>query len=108
MKLLTKELSERLQKQFCSGNDPDQMVVCKFFTPWSHWTWYVMNQDPGDPDYLWGIVQGEEVESGSFSLSELESVRGPFGMKIERDICFTPIPARDVWKKLLGEERKAV
>jgi hypothetical protein len=105
MKLLTKELSAQLQRQFHEGSRQEQMVVCKFFTPWSSWTWYVMNQDPEHPDYLWGIVRGEEVESGSFSLSELESVRGPFGLKVERDISFTPVPAMEVMKKLVGGAR---
>ena len=62
-----------------------------------------MNQDPEDPDYLWGIVKGFEVEMGSFSLSELEAVRGRFGLGIERDLYFTPIPAREVWDKLNRE-----
>ena len=86
----------------------DQEVVCKFFTPWSNWTWYVMNQDPDDPDYLWGIVDGNDVEIGSFSLFELESVRGPFGLKVERDILFHPTPARTIFAKLNGEGGKAV
>jgi hypothetical protein len=100
MKLLTKEITEKLQEQFSKGADFDQMVVAKFFDPCGSWCWYVMNEDPNDPDYLWGIVKGFEVEMGSFSLSELESVKGALGLGIERDLYFTPMPALEIWEKL--------
>ena len=100
MKLLTKDIQDKLQEQFSKGSDFDQMVVTKFFDPCGSWSWYCMNQDPDDPDYLWGIVRGFEVEMGSFSLSELESVKGAFGIGIERDLYFTPIPASEIWEKL--------
>ena len=81
MKLMTKEISRKAQKQYPLGSDmASQMIVAKFFDPSSQWTWYLMNQDPEDPDYLWGIVRGFEVESGSFSLSELERTRNNLGL----------------------------
>jgi hypothetical protein len=61
-----------------------------------------MNQDPEDPDYLWGIVNGYEVEIGSFSLSELQTTKVRFGLGIERDLHFHPMPAKEVWEKLLA------
>jgi len=81
-----------------------QMVVAKFFDPTGSWTWYLMNQDPKDTDYLWGIVKGLEIEMGSFSLAELSSVEGAFGLGIERDKWFTPIPAQEIWDKLQNGE----
>jgi hypothetical protein len=62
--------SER-RSQYPRGSDMEQKIVAKFFNPTGSWTWYLMNQDPDDPDYLWGIVKGFEVEIGSFSLSDL-------------------------------------
>ncbi len=100
MKLLTKEISDKLQEQFPKGADFDQMILAKFFDPCGSWSWYVMNQDPEDHDYLWGIVKGFEIEMGSFSLSELESAKGAFGIGIERDLYFNPIPASELWEKL--------
>ncbi|MGK0469107.1 DUF2958 domain-containing protein, partial [Clostridium sp.] len=35
-------------------------------------------------------VQGLESELGYFSLEELESVHGPLGLAIERDMSFKP------------------
>lgn len=100
MKLMTQEIERKAQAQYGQGSDMAQKVVAKFFDPCSQWTWYVMNQDPEDPDYLWGIVKGFEVEVGSFSLSELQSFRGQFGLGIERDRFFTIVPAREVFEKL--------
>lgn len=37
---------------------------------------------------------------GSFSLSELQSFKGRFGLGIERDLDFKPITARELWEKL--------
>lgn len=71
MMLMTQEITKKAQQQYPLGSDMDkQMIVAKFFTPWSNWTWYLMNQDPEDPNYLWGIVKGFEVEIGSFRPSE--------------------------------------
>ena len=41
-------------------------------------------------DILFGLVSRFEVELGYFSLSELESVHGPMGLPIERDLYFKP------------------
>ncbi len=98
---MTKEIAEKAQAQYPMGSDMDQLIVAKFFDPnGSSWSWYLMNQDPEEPDYLWGIVDGFAIEMGSFSLSELQNFRGRFGLGIERDLYFTPIVARKLWGKL--------
>ena len=63
-------------------------ALIKFFTPDSNWTWYATEFN-GD-DIFFGFVIGFEPEFGYFSLSELESVRGPLGLPIERDLHFEP------------------
>ena len=47
-------------------------------------------------------MEGHEVEIGSFSLSQLQGIRGPWGLKIERDLHFKPITARELWERLTG------
>lgn len=102
MKLMTKAIETKARKQYPLGSDMDkQMVVAKFFDPTGSWTWYLMNQDPNDQDYLWGIVKGFEVECGSFSLSELQNMKLQFGLGIERDLYFKPMNAHELYKKLL-------
>lgn len=100
MKLMTKAIEKLAQAQYNRGNDLNQKVVAKFFDPTGSWTWYLMNQDPDDKDYLWGIVKGYEVETGSFSLSELQTFRGKWGLGIERDLSFTPMTAKELLDKL--------
>ena len=99
MNLLTKEITEKAQKQYDKGSDMDQMVVAKFFNPMGSWTWYLMNLHE-DKDYAWGIVDGFAVEMGSFSMSELQSTKLPLGLGIERDILFQPIQERQLWEEL--------
>lgn len=104
MKLITKAIEKKAQNQFPMGSDIGQMVVAKFFDPCGSWTWYLMNQDPADPDYLWGIVKGSDIEIGSFSLSELSNHKGSLGIGIERDRYFTPKPAKEIWDRLTKGE----
>jgi hypothetical protein len=60
----------------------------KFFTSDSNWTWYASEFD--GEDTFFGLVSGFEVELGYFSLKELQEVKGPLGLQIERDIYFEP------------------
>ena len=64
------------------------IAIVKFFTPDSNWTWYASEFD--GEDQLFGLVSGFEVELGYFSLSELQSVRGPLGLLVERDLHYEP------------------
>jgi hypothetical protein len=100
MKLITKEIQAMLHKQYPIGaNMENQKVVCKFFHPFSNWKWYIMNQDPEDETYLWGIVKGFEIETGSIYLPELIELR-IHGLPIERDLHFRPTPAIEIWERL--------
>jgi len=40
--------------------------------------------------HFFGYVEGFSSEWGYFSLTELASVKGPFGLKIERDLHWIP------------------
>lgn len=96
MKLLTKELRAKLSKLYATETIPleEKTAVCKFFTPDSSWTWYAVEFD-GD-DKFFGWVHGHEREWGYFSLKELESVRGPMGLAVERDKWFKPTKIKDI------------
>ncbi len=95
MILLTKRIRNKLPK--LGGQEDkglDAYVYVKFFTPWSSWTWYVTEFD-GD-DTFFGLVDGFEKEIGYFYLSELKSICGPDGLKIERDLYFKPMTVREL------------
>ncbi len=92
MKLLTAELRKCIPPLYSQELNPDPMVVCRFFTPDSNWTWYVTEGSPEGEDFIFfGFVVGHFPELGYFSLNELEEVRGPFGLPIERDLWWTPV-----------------
>jgi len=94
MKLLTKEIIKRLPElgsQDIKGLDAEAII--KFFTPDSNWTWYASEYSNG---IFFGLVDGFVKEFGYFSLEELESVRGPLGLPIERDLYFSPVKLRDL------------
>ena len=88
--LLAVELRRRFPSLYATEGQADPTVHARFFTPWTEWTWYVIEFD--GEDLFFGLVDGFEAELGYFSLSELESVRGPGGLTIERDLHFKPAP----------------
>ena len=96
---MTKDIKRKAQKQYIEGSNMEQKVVAKYFDPMGSWKWFLMNKKKDD-SYCWGIVKGFEVEMGSFSIDELESIKLPFGLGIERDTLFEPMKAKDVWDRL--------
>ena len=102
MKLFTKAIETKAQAQFYLGADMEkQVIVAKFFNPSGAGTWWLMNQDPNDNDYLWGVVELFEIEVGSFSKSELENYVGAYGLGIERDLYFEEVNAKELYSLLL-------
>ena len=87
--LLTAELRRRFPSLYSTEGIADPKVQCRFFTPWSDWTWYPIEFD--GEDLFFGLVEGFESELGYFSLREMQEVTGPGGLKIERDLHFKPV-----------------
>jgi hypothetical protein len=85
MKLLTAELKKTLTK---AGYD-NETPICKLFTPWGKATWLITGLEDG---ILYGYADlgmGCVEWGGIASLEEMESIRGPFGLKIERDLYWS-------------------
>ena len=113
---MTKDLLKTLPALYSQENNPDPLVVCKFFTPDAGWTWYAIEVSPVDVDgfydtdkpkvdfLFFGLVSGVDVELGYFALSELQSIRGKFGLPVERDRFFAPTRLSEV-KTLCGYAR---
>ena len=88
MKLLTKAIEKKLPPLGATdGQGGNAVIQAKFYTPWAGWTWYALEYDP-ETLVFFVLVDGFEKEYGSFSLDELESINGPVGLKIERDLYF--------------------
>lgn len=96
MKLLTTEIRRKLPPLGATDKQGMNAIArVKFFTPDSSWTWYATEFD--GKDIFFGLVIGVEKEFGTFSLSELESLRGPWGLPVERDRYFTPRSLAELW-----------
>jgi len=104
MKLLTAELRAGIPALYGQECAKDARVHAKFFCPWSNWTWFATEGSEQEGDFLFfGYVIGHEDEWGYFLLSELESVRGPGGLTIERDLHFAPGPFSEVLARFRKE-----
>jgi hypothetical protein len=85
----------KIPELYSTENESDPVAFVKLFTPDSSWTWYVTEYEP-ETGLCFGLVCGQERELGYFSLSEIESVRGPMGLKVERDEHFHPCKLSEI------------
>lgn len=98
MKLLTKEMRRNLPPLYSQESKGGQAIVyLKLFTPDSSFTWYITEGSPVTDDsgkevdfHFFGLVDGQFRELGYVALSDLESVRGPMGLPVERDLWWEP------------------
>ena len=103
MKLMTKQLLKRFAQVGSQAEVRDPLIVAKFFNPTGAGTWYASEYDPNTRIFFGYVsIFGDwNDEWGSFSLEELESYRGRFGLGIERDLYFKEQPASQVIKQSL-------
>lgn len=90
MQLMPNYVIKKLPKLYAMEGENNPTVICKFFLPWTKWTWYGIEFD--GVDLFFGYVVGDYNELGYFRLSEINSVEGPYGLKAERDLYFKPQP----------------
>lgn len=87
MKLLTKEQRAKLLKNNATP-DEDKKPVVKLFSPVGAATWLLSSIDENDIAFgLCDLGMGEP-ELGFVSLQELEEIKLPLGLSIERDLHF--------------------
>lgn len=91
MKLMTKELEAIFGKYPLysqEGKGLDSKVIAKYFNPCGAGTWLITEgekQDDGDW-LLFGYIHVREWEWGYVTLSQLEDILLPYGLRIERDL----------------------
>lgn len=101
MKLFTEDQRRRLLENgkanaARAANDQeteDFKPVVKLFCPWGGATWLLTELDPEEPNIAFGLCDlGRGFpELGRVSLAELDALRGPGGLRIERDMYFKPM-----------------
>lgn len=65
----------------------------KLFTPDANATWLLTELDPVEPDRAFGLCDLGDLgrgcpELGYIEVSDIEALRGPFGLAVERDRYF--------------------
>jgi len=94
MELLTGKQREALTRNHRANagreKTQDFRPVVKLYCPWSLAVWLLTELDP-ETNIAFGLCDlGEGFpELGHVSLDELASVKGPNGLRIERDLHFT-------------------
>jgi hypothetical protein len=115
MKLLTKEIRKNLPPLYSQEDKGGKaMAHVKFFAPdTGRWTWYATEGSPLTDDQghevdfqFFGLVDGQEKELGYFNLSELEGVRGPMGLPIERDLHWRPAALEEIAPEMFQHNRE--
>lgn len=93
MKLITKEIKEKMAKypyRSQEGKAPEDIdVIVKYFNPMGAGTWIAteVSYELDDNIIFYGVAElGSGYEWGEFSLKELENLKLPFGLSIERDL----------------------
>ena len=92
MKLITEEFIATMKPYplYSQEHEKDPLVSAKLFNPVGGETWFIIEYDP-EAQLAFCYVEGMDVdELGLTSLAEMESLKLPFGLTIERDLHFKP------------------
>jgi len=89
-KLISKEMLKTIPALYDTEDIDDPICHVKLFTPDSSWSWYITEISQEDNNYCFGYVIGLDAELGYFTLSEIEAVKGPLGLAVQRDKFFKP------------------
>jgi len=112
MKLLTEELRKKLPPLYSQdGKGGKAVAYLKFFTPDSGFTWWITEGSPTKDEngrevdfQFFGLVEGQFRELGYVNLSELESVNGPMGLPIERDLHWQPKTLEEIAPEMFKDD----
>jgi len=106
MKLITEEIKAKLASN--KGDANVDKPYLKLFSPTGAATWLIT--EIVDEDTLFGLCDlGMGFpELGYVSLQELESIELPFGLKIERDMYFTPDKTLSEYTELARQHQRIV
>lgn len=104
MRLLTDEIKQRFERYPLYSQESkgiNSTVIVKYFNPVGSGTWLITEaEEQGDGDWLlFGYCHISCWEWGYVSLRELQSVKLPLGLTIERDLY---IPKDATVKELIA------
>lgn len=88
MELITTELLERFKTIGNQSETSNPIIVAKFFNPCGAGTWYISEYHPEDQTVFCYVTGLGYNEWGYTPLVELQDLKLPFGLGIERDTSF--------------------
>jgi Protein of unknown function (DUF2958) len=100
---------QRNQSRSKQGLEEDDFwPVVKVFVPWGGGTWLLTELDPDEPDIAFGLCDPGlgTPELGSVRLSEMTALRGPGGLRIERDRWFRATKTLSAYAAEAHEHRR--
>lgn len=95
MELLASEIARLLpplRSQQVKG--PAALAQVRFSAPWLKWRWYASEFNPV-LGVFFGVVVIFEREHDYFTLDTLDTIRSRSGLRVERDLVWTPRPLSD-------------
>lgn len=87
MKLLTEELMKKFAKIGSQQDVEDPIIIARYFVCIANWDFYATEFDP-QTNMFTGIFKWLVTEWGTIRLEDLKSMRGPGGLKVERNRFF--------------------
>lgn len=98
MPLLDDQLRGRLPPLYSQEAETDPTVYARFHLPGTTWSWYAIEGEPRDSDFLLFccFLSGDGQSFSCISLSALEALRGPENQPVERDATFVQGRLTDV------------
>lgn len=81
--LMDKQLEKQLPPLYATDGKPTKIIYARYYHPELQWEWFAFEYSPLQRLFF-GIVDGDEMELGYFSLDELEACG------VERDFSYEP------------------
>ena len=113
MKLFTKKDADKLARNAAAsdaakGADLYHWPVVKLFAPWGGATWLLSEMTEDGIGFGLADLGFGEPELGYIEVEELQKVRGPFGLTIERDAHFKADKSLDAYATIANREGRIV
>ena len=90
MELLTQEDKRQVPRLEMTMGSLDPMVRVLFHMPMLDWTWYVIEYN--GKNEVFALEERERTKWGFYNLDELQDLRGPFGLRVQRAQKYLPMP----------------
>jgi hypothetical protein len=104
MKLFTETILKSIPSLGSTGNMAlDKIKVrVKLFNPLGPQKWFITEYDPKTKEAFGFVTLGDPqcAELGYINIQEIEDIKLPLGLKIERDLHFPLTPLNEVMDKI--------